>query len=104
MYITHLHFRQGSKFSQVVHITVIILLEQREVHFFFNETFLLFSILSCQELYVGGQASDCTFTKQEWLFLLVLGSAQFIVRSTIYLVAVILCAHILCNRHEGVNL
>ena len=104
MDITHLHFREGSKLSQVVHIPVIILLEQWKVNLFFNETFLLFSVLGRQELYVGGQTSDCTLAKQEWLLLLILGSAQFIVRPAIYLVAVILSAHILCNSHEWVNL
>ena len=100
MHIAHLHFRQRSQFSQVVHIPILILLEQREVCFIFNETFLLFSVLGRKELYVGGQTADCALAKQEWLLLLVLGRAQLIVRPAIHLVAIILSAHILCNSHE----
>ena len=103
MYIAHLHFRQRCKLSHVVHITIIILLEQREVDFFF-ETFLLFSVLGRKELYVGGQTAYSTFTKQEWLLLLILSRAQLIVRPAIHLIAIILSAHILCDSHEWIDL
>ena len=103
MDITHLHFRQGRQLAQIVHIPVLILLEEREVHFLLNEVLLL-SILSREKLDVGGQTSDCAFTEQKGLLLLILGSAQLVVRPAVHLVAVILSAHVLRDRHERVNL
>ena len=104
MDITHLHFRQGRQLAQIVHIPVLVLLEEWEVHLLLNEALLLLSIFSREELDVRSQTSDCAFTEQKGLLLLILGSAQLVVRPAVHLVAIILSAHVLRDRHERVNL